>query len=244
MRTFFKHRLNLRDLGGIATADGSCIPHGLFLRSGKLSVLTRKQCARLCRAYNIRCVIDLRTGVEAAEFPDPLPDGVEYVSVPLFESATIGITHETGSDPMAIIRSLRRNPEKLKVMVPDFEELYRRMVADPWSRQQLDTVVAMLSENMRDGRCTLFHCTAGKDRTGVVSMALLRKFGVRDQDIVQDYLRTNRNAFLPALGKSIGIFLMTGSLEIARTVYKAYMAHRHLIEIAINEYSSYSFASE
>ena len=64
----------------------------------------------------------------------------------------------------------------------------------------------------------------------------LRKFGVSDRDIIKDYLRTNRNAFLPALGKSIGIFLMTGSMEIARTVYKAYMVHRHLIEVAINEY--------
>jgi len=236
MRMFVKYGLNLRDLGGIATADGSFIPHGLFLRSGKLSVLTRKQCARLCRKYNIRCVIDLRTEVEAAEFPDPLPDGVDYISLPLFESATIGITHETGSDPMAIIRSLRRNPDRLKVMVPDFEELYRRMVTDPWSRRQLDTVVDLLLENMRNGRCTLFHCTAGKDRTGVVSMALLRKFGVSDRDIIKDYLRTNRNAFFPALGKSIGIFLMTGSMEIARTVYKAYMVHRHLIEVAINEY--------
>lgn len=236
MKMFVKYGLNFRDLGGIATADGSGIPHGLFLRSGKLSVLTRKQCARLCRTYNIRCVIDLRTEVEAAEFPDPLPDGVDYINLPLFESATIGITHETGSDPIAIIRSLRRNPEKLKAMVPDFEDLYRRIVTDPWSRRQLDTVVALLLDNMRDGRCTLFHCTAGKDRTGVVSMALLRKFGVSDHDIIKDYLRTNRNAFLPALGKSIGIFLMTGSMEIARTVYKAYRVHRHLIEVAISEY--------
>ena len=235
MKMFVKYGLNLRDLGGIATADGSCIPHGLFLRSGKLSALTRKQCARLCRTYNIRCVIDVRTEVEAAEFPDPLPDGVEYISLPLFKGAAIGITHETGSDPMTIIRSLRRHPERLKAMVPNFEELYRRMVTDPWSRQQLDTIVALLLENMRNGRCTLFHCTAGKDRTGVVSMALLRKFGVSDRDIIQDYLRTNRNAFLPALGKSIGIFLMTGSIEIARTVFKAYMAHRHLIAVAISE---------
>ena len=119
MRMFVKYGLNLRDLGGIATADGSCIPHGLFLRSGKLSALTRKQCARLCRTYNIRCVIDLRTEVEAAEFPDPLPDGVEYISLPLFKGAAIGITHETGSDPMTIIRSLRRHPERLKAMVPN-----------------------------------------------------------------------------------------------------------------------------
>ena len=227
MRMFVKYGLNLRDLGGIATADGSCIPHGLFLRSGKLSVLTRKQCARLCRTYNIRCVIDLRTEVVV---------DLEYISLPLFKGAAIGITHETGSDPMTIIRSLRRHPERLKAMAPNFEELYRRMVTDPGSRQQIDTIVALLLENKRNDRCTLFHCTAGKDRTGVVSMALLRKFGVSDRNIIKDYLRTNRNAFLPALGKSIGIFLMTGSIEIARTVFKAYMAYRHLIEVAISEY--------
>ena len=59
--------LNLRDLGGISDV----IPQGLFLRSGKLGILTPTECAELCKRYHIQCVIDLRTPVESAEFPDP-----------------------------------------------------------------------------------------------------------------------------------------------------------------------------
>lgn len=231
------HELNIRDLGGIPLPDGrGRIPGGLFLRSGKLSMLSAEACARLCQRYHIRCVVDLRTPVESAEFPDVLPDGVEYLQIPLLKDAAVGITHETGSDPMTIIRNLRKHPEKLLEMVPDFKALYREVVTDPYSRSQLDKVVATLRSNADKGLCTLFHCTAGKDRTGIASMALLKSYGVSDEEIIKDYLRTNRNAFLPALGKSIGIFLMTGSIEIARTVFKAYMAHRHLIEVAISEH--------
>ena len=232
----YRYKLNLRDLGGIAIGDRDCVPSGKWLRSGKLSVLTPEQCETLCRMYDIRCVVDLRTEVEVAEFPDPLPQGVEYINMPLFEGATVGISHETGSEPMTIIRRLRKQPEQLQSMVPDFEDLYRRMVTDPKSRQQIKIIVDLLQKNAKDGRCTLFHCTAGKDRTGIVSMALLRRLGVADRDIVKDYMRTNRNAFLPALGKSLGVFTMTGNWRMAAVVCKAYMADRRLIETAMQEY--------
>jgi protein-tyrosine phosphatase len=101
--------LNLRDLGGIPLQGGKCkTPHGLYLRSGKLGALTLDECKKLCQEYHIACVIDLRTTIEAQEFPDPLPDGVEYELISLLKDSSIGITHETGSDPMTIIRSLRK----------------------------------------------------------------------------------------------------------------------------------------
>lgn len=232
-----KHReLNLRDLGGIALPDGSAMPAGLFIRCGKLSILTKEACAELCRRYAVKCVIDLRTPIEAAEYPDPLPEGVEYRQVPLLRDAAIGITHETGSDPMAIIRSLRKHPEKLREMVPDFKALYTDIVADEYSRAQLDKVVAMLRANAASGRCTLYHCTAGKDRTGIVSMALLKSYGVSHAEIVKDYLRTNRNALWPTLRKCLGIGLMTWNWGLVKTAYKAFMADRELIETAIKHY--------
>ena len=104
-----RNALNLRDLGGIPLQGGKCkTPHGLYLRSGKLGALTLDECKKLCQEYHIACVIDLRTTIEAQEFPDPLPDGVEYELISLLKDSSIGITHETGSDPMTIIRSLRK----------------------------------------------------------------------------------------------------------------------------------------
>lgn len=227
-----KRSLNLRDLGGI----GGVVPRGLFLRSGKLSVLTADECARLCAKHHVGCVIDLRTPLESAEFPDPLPKDITYLQIPLLRDSTVGITHETGSDPMTIIRQLRKHPERLKEMVPDFKSLYRDIVTDSFGREQLDKVVTTLKENAGKGVCTLFHCTAGKDRTGIVSMALLRSYGVSDKEIVSDYMRTNRNALMPTLRKCVGIFFLTRNWELVRTAYKSFMADKDLIQTAMNHY--------
>ena len=214
------------------------MPDGLYLRSGKLSILTKEECAELSRKYRIGCVIDLRTPVESTEFPDPLPPEVEYLQIPLLNDAAVGITHETGSDPMTIIRSLRKHPEKLKEMIPDFTALYTNIVTDEYSRRQLDKVVAKLKENGDKGICTLFHCTAGKDRTGIVSMALLKSYGVSDKEIIRDYMRTNRSAFWPTIKKCIGVRLLTRNWSLVKTAYKSFMADRKLIETAIRHYES------
>jgi len=228
--------LNLRDLGGIPF-DGGMVPKGVFLRSGKLSILSAKECAALCRKHHIDCVIDLRTPIESAEYPDPVPADVEHLQIPILKDAAVGFTHETGSDPMAIIRTLRKHPEKLIAMIPDFKALYRDVVTDTYSRAQLDRAVATLRENAERGKCTLYHCTAGKDRTGIVSMALLKSYGVSNEEIVRDFMRTNRYAFWPTIEKCIGVALLTGNWFLVKTAYKSLMADRRLIETAIQYYS-------
>lgn len=229
------HFLNFRDLGGIPSREG-VTQKGMFFRSGKLSTLSKKECARLLTAYNIRCVIDLRTPIEAAEYPDPLPDGVEYIQIPLIKDATVGISHETGSDAMSIIKSLRKNPEKLKAMVPDFKELYRMIATDDHCKLQIAKAVDKLLYNAEHGIPTLFHCTAGKDRTGIISMALLKHYGVAEKLIIKDFVRTNRSAFLPTLKKCVGVWLLTQSLDLVKICYSSFMADRELIKIAIDNY--------
>ncbi len=230
-----KRELNLRDLG---YCGSDLVPQRLYLRSGKLSLLSKDECAKLCRKYDIKCVIDLRTPVESAEFPDILPDEVDYQQISLVKSATVGITHERSTDPVAVTRQLRSNPDLLKTMIPDLSVLYAQLVTDTYSREQLDKVVALLRQNAKEGKCTLFHCTAGKDRTGIVSMALLKSYGVSDEIIIKDYLKSNFYTFLPTMKKCLGIGLMTRNLDLAKTIYKCYMAQRELIEIAIKNYNN------
>ncbi len=230
-----RFELNLRDLGGIPF-EGGVIPHDLYLRSGKLSILTKKECAELCRKHHISCVIDLRTPIESAEYPDPVPSNVEFLQIPILKDAAVGITHETGSDAMTIIRNLRKNPEKLKEMVPDFKALYKDVVTDEYCRSQLDKVVEILRKNAEKDKCTLFHCTAGKDRTGIVSMALLKSYGVSDKDIIRDYMRTNRNAFWPTIKKCFGVLLLTRNWSLVKISFSSFMADRQLIETAIRYY--------
>ena len=234
-----RRALNFRDLGGIPTSDGKGgVPKGRYFRSGKLSVLTSEECALFLERHRVGCVIDLRTPIEAREFPDPLPEGVEYLQIPILKDATVGITHETGSDPMTIIRNLRKHPEKLLEMVPDFTQLYRQAVTDAYSRMHLDQVVETLRRNADKGVCTLFHCSAGKDRTGIASMALLKSYGVSDEEIVRDYMRTNKNAFWPTLKKCVAIALLTRNWSLVKTAYQSFMADKNLIVTALQYYET------
>jgi len=228
-----RSKINLRDLGG----KGG-LPQGMILRSGKLSALSERECAKLCQQYGIKCVIDLRTPIEAAEFPDPLPSGVEYLQIPLLKDATVGITHETGSDPMTILRNLRKDPDKLMAMLPDFKALYKEVVTDPYSRGQLDKAVDTMRQNASHGICTLCHCTAGKDRTGVAGMALLKSYGVSDEVIINDYMLTNRDAFWPTIKKCLAVALLTRKWKFVKLTYTSFMADRELIEIALANYDS------
>jgi Protein tyrosine/serine phosphatase len=137
---------------------------------------------------------------------------------------------------MTILKNLRKQPEKLKAMMPDFKALYTDIVTDEYSRAQLDKVVLRLRENADKRICTLFHCTAGKDRTGIVSMALLKSYGVGDGEIIKDYLRTNRNAFWPTIKKCLVVGLLTQNWNLVKTAYTSFMAQRELIETAIKNY--------
>ena len=81
--------------------------------------------------------------------------------------------------------------------------MYEQIVTDEYNRGQLYLVVNHLRKNAADGKYTLFHCTAGNDRTGIVSIALLKSYGVVEGDIICDDMRTNRNAFFPTIKKCI-----------------------------------------
>jgi protein-tyrosine phosphatase len=120
--------------------------------------------------------------------------------------------------------------------VPDFKALYKDIVTDEYCRSLLDKAVDILRKNAENGKCTLFHCTAGKDRTGIVSMALLKSYGVSDEEIIRDYMRTNRNAFWPTIKKCVGVALLTRNWSLVKTAYSSFMADCQLIETAIRYY--------
>ena len=93
--------------------------------------------------------------------------------------------------------------------------------------------------NADKGITTLFHCTAGKDRTGIASMALLKSYVISNEVIIRDYMRTNRNAFWPTIKKCLGVALLTRNWTLVKTAYTSFMADRKLIETAIENYDSH-----
>lgn len=172
--------VNLRDVGGLPTAGGGTVRWGRLWRSGRLDAVTDAGLEAMA-ALGITTVVDLRTPDEAAAAPDRLPDGVTRLERPL------------SSDPSGLrtIGERIRRGELTRYGVDDLAAGYVRIL------ERCGPVVAEVADLLTaDAGGVLVHCTAGKDRTGLVIMALLSAVGVPEPHVLDDYELSERH--LPA----------------------------------------------
>ncbi|WP_157005855.1 tyrosine-protein phosphatase [Agromyces laixinhei] len=157
---------NFRDLGGLSASTGT-VRDGVLYRADGLARLGEAGQARL-RELGVGIVIDLRDENEAQMMPDDLGDlDVEVLRLPVFEGSG-------ASQGMAGI---------------SLEALYERIAV-----QHASVVVAALREISTAGdRGVVVHCTAGKDRTGVVVAFTLLAVGVDRESVILDYAATEAN---------------------------------------------------
>lgn len=153
--------LNLRDLGGWPTEDGGCTRFGVFYRSDVPAELLGEDIA-LLEGLGITTVIDLRSPSELERRPNSL------VGRP-------GIAYHNYSFP---------GMEGIPPTVEDISKGYFGMTAQAASIKGIFSVLAAAQG------AVLFHCAAGKDRTGVVAALLLRLVGVSVTDTLADYQMT------------------------------------------------------
>ena len=150
---------NLRDLGGYPSTDGGTVRWRTLLRSDALHRLDDSGRAALA-GLGLRTVIDLRTDQEVTATPSALDGtGVRTYHVPLFDASAIG-----------------RLP-------PELAAIYRYMI-DDCGPAIAAAVGRLCASNALPG---LIHCTAGKDRTGLVAAIVLAVIGVPDDIIAADY---------------------------------------------------------
>jgi len=171
---------NLRDLGGYQTVDGKTVRWGTLYRSDSLHKLTNTDLKRLS-ALALERVIDFRAAHEKEIRPDHLPAYMNIcrVEIPILDSST-KVWNELGE---GVVKSLK-NDERTKYMFATNREL--ATIFTPEMRQFLRE---LLSAN---GQPVLFHCAAGKDRTGFSAAILLRILGVPPDVVMEDYLLTNK----------------------------------------------------
>ncbi|MGI6716261.1 MAG: tyrosine-protein phosphatase [Eubacteriales bacterium] len=178
---------NTRDLGGIKTRYG-LIKSRCLLRSGMLSSACENDLL-LLEEMGLRKVYDFRTSGEKAERPNPDIKNALYIHLPVINEVTSGITWDD--------RSVKETMKKIFEMAaenPDYGKhymanLYVNLVKDDHSVKQYSLFLKDLIEN--EG-CSLWHCTAGKDRTGIAAMFVLELLGASRHDIIADYTDTNR----------------------------------------------------
>jgi protein tyrosine/serine phosphatase len=161
---------NARDLGGLPTRDGRAIRRGAFVRADGLHNLNVTGFHAL-REYGIGLVIDLRSSKELASLPNPLRVRPEI------KFAHISLLGKPGDYVYDRDSGLAPHSEWALLLLehsqPRFLEVLRAIAWQP-----------------RD-QGVLFHCHAGKDRTGLIADLLLDLADVPDESIIADYLLTN-----------------------------------------------------
>src|SRR6266545_912591 len=190
-------RLNLRDVGGHVTSDGAKVATGLAYRSAVLAGLSDVEAAALSE-LGLRWVYDLRRPEERTELPDELPVGASVVELDVFADAA--------DLAPARLRDLFRDPAATaKLLESDgvaqaMQHAYRRLVNLPSAQASYRTLFSALADDATGP--ALFHCTAGKDRTGWATAALLLFLGVPRDAVLVDYVAGNAAtaaAFQPEL---------------------------------------------
>lgn len=171
---------NLRDLGGYRTADGRAVRFGRVFRSASLAGLTDEDLPAFLRATGVRTVCDLRGEREAARAPSRLPDGPDAPEV-----VRLPIEPRVGA-------SLRDLLAREEATGEDTYELLRTAYT-AYATEHLPRYRALFDLLLRAERLPLlFHCSAGKDRTGFGAALVLTALGVPREAVLADYLATNR----------------------------------------------------
>lgn len=173
---------NPRDLGGYVGFAGRRIKKGRLIRSGKITSLSQHD-QQFLQNYGLRKVIDLRSPLEAAKSPDPVLPGVTHLNLSLSEEDNT----EGGSADLAQMWAAYQRDQYAGFAM--MCRRYRQQVAKPHAQQTLRQILRVLAATPHGA--VLYHCSEGKDRTGIVTLIILYVLGVDLETIRQDYLASN-----------------------------------------------------
>ena len=112
-------------------------------------------------------------------------------------------------------------------------DTYRTMVTSEPSLEALRELIRELMEE--EEGAVLWHCTQGKDRTGVASAAVLLALGVDREEIMRDYMRTNRSCRFKNFWIFIGVSIVTFSIRTAYSLNLLLTSQRDFLTAAFDE---------
>jgi protein tyrosine/serine phosphatase len=160
---------NFRDLGGLATIDGRVTRHGVLFRSSALEELTTGDVRVLIDDIGLRTVIDLRSADDQETAEPLLGTPVRYVNLPISRGApTTSLDRPMDADG--------------RVDMPRIYGMYLEVSAP--------SISEIISELTSGALPAVFHCAAGKDRTGVVAAIILSAVGVTRDAVIADFMET------------------------------------------------------
>lgn len=187
----FESCFNFRDVGGYPARDGQALCWGKLFRSADLCYMTAEEALGARNTPGIKTVIDLRASWEAESYGyGPLTESpVQYNNIPLF-----GNTRP--EDNAKSYEALAKNPA---FQMPSLLDVYLMRLREPGFWEMLAAILEIIVSP--DSGPVVFHCVAGKDRTGVLAAMIQGYLGVADEDIIADYALTEECKAPPALNE-------------------------------------------
>lgn len=183
---------NFRDLGGYSTVDGATVRWGVLFRSGELGGLTPADKVEVLDVIGLRHACDLRSAGEVEHAPNTVLPADAITHVP--------ISNPTAADPMAIAHAVMSGDlASLDIDMPVRGN--RQMVLDHTDALATALEVVMDPDNWP----IMINCTAGKDRTGLVSALALLSLGVPTDTVSEDYLLSSRLLAQQSEARIVGI---------------------------------------
>lgn len=173
---------NFRDLGGIQNRHGQHLRAQRLLRSAELSQLSAAEACLLVQDYCLNKIVDLRSEEEVRQRPDRRIAGTGYVHIDLLAEA-----RQMAQASVAAFSRLDSSSKTHEYMLALYQELALSPAAQAGYQRFFQELLNLPAQGS-----VLFHCAAGKDRTGIAAMLILETLEVARPLIYQDYLQTNR----------------------------------------------------
>ncbi|MEZ5309657.1 MAG: tyrosine-protein phosphatase [Microthrixaceae bacterium] len=216
---------NLRDVGGLSVQTGGRMRSGSVFRSAQLGERNDTTMAQL-EELGLDAVFDLRSDHEVSLLPDFVPDGVRLQQVDVLADSDERIAaqlEDLFTDPAGAAELLRSG-----AVQDHYSSTYRHLVSLPSAKSSYRALFSSLAE----GQSVLFHCTAGKDRTGWAAASLQLLLGVALDDVFDHYLASNSET-LELFGGILRAFEDAGGDTSA--LKPVFMVEAMYLESAIDE---------
>ncbi len=167
---------NFRDLGGIKLADDRKVKWGKLFRADELTNLTEEDVEYL-ESISISSVIDFRAENEIKRAPDKLPKSARF-KYPL--AITPGAMRTDGAQS----RGMASFSNQMK-------QMNRLYVSDPACVRAYRIMFTVIQNNL--SAPIVFHCSAGKDRTGMATALILFALGASEETVLEDYMLSKKH---------------------------------------------------
>lgn len=188
--------LNFRDLGGLETNDGRKIKRGRIFRTSTFTPQTTRD-VEFLSSMNLDSIIDLRSLEEIEEKPNTYFGSATYITAPAFSI-----------EKFAPLAPTKKQANSIFFMNPsEVEDLFNLMFESYAFLPYSVSSYSYLFESMEKNKNFAFHCTAGKDRTGVAAMLIELTLGRNYDQALEQYLLSNetRKEWIANMRKKVSL---------------------------------------